>query len=127
MQINDTFLDLNSYNRLVIPTTNTHLLLAGRTGSGKTRATLFLIAKSILQNPDADFYFADFKNGSDYQFAINTGHLTDMQAAIDDACYALSSRQAGVPDRYPYVVILDEYPSFILNLDSKMKKEYQSK
>ena len=65
MKITDTFLDLSNLNRLVIPSTNTHLLVAGRTGSGKTRATLFLIAKSILQNPDADFYFADFKDGGD--------------------------------------------------------------
>lgn len=127
MQINDTFLDLSSYNRLVIPATNNHLLVAGRTGSGKTRATLFLIAKAILQNPDADFYFADFKNGGDYQFALNTGHLTDMGSAIDNALMVLQSRQAGLPDRYPYVTVLDEYPSFILSLDSKMKKEYQSK
>ena len=55
MLIEDTFIDLTNYNRIVIPSTNTHLLVAGRTGSGKSRATLFLIAKSILQNPDADF------------------------------------------------------------------------
>lgn len=127
MIINDTFLDLSNYNRLVIPSTNTHLLVAGRTGSGKTTSTLFLIAKALLQNPSADFYFSDFKNGGDYQFALNTGHLTDMQSAIDNAYYALSSRQAGLPDRYPYVVVLDEYPSFILGLDSKDKKKYQSK
>ena len=127
MQINDTFLDLSNMNRLVIPSTNTHLLVAGRTGSGKTRATLFLIAKAILQNPDADFYFADFKNGGDYLFALNTGHLTDMQTAIDNALMALQSRQAGLPDRYPYVAVLDEYPSFILSLESKDRKKYQSK
>ena len=127
MQINDTFLDLSNYNRLVIPSTNIHLLVAGRTGSGKTRATLFLIAKSILQNPDADFYFADFKNGGDYRFALNTGHLVDMQTAIDNACYVLSSRQAGLPDRYPYVAVLDEYPSIILSLENKDRKKYQSK
>ena len=94
MQINDTFLDLSNMNRLVIPSTNTHLLVAGRTGSGKTRATLFLIAKAILQNPDADFYFADFKNGGDYRFALNTGHLTDMQTAIDNALMVLQSKLA---------------------------------
>lgn len=127
MIINDTFLDLSNYNRLVIPSTNTHLLVAGRTGSGKTRSTLFLIAKAILQNPEVDFYFADFKNGGDYRFAIDTNHLTDMQSAIDDACYTLSSRQAGLPDRYPYITVLDEYPSFILSLDSKDRKKYQSK
>ncbi|MDY4454752.1 type IV secretory system conjugative DNA transfer family protein [Limosilactobacillus reuteri] len=127
MKINDTFLDLNNYNRLVIPSTNTHLLVAGRTGSGKTRATLFLIAKSILQNPDADFYFSDFKNGGDYHFALNTGHLTDMQTAINNACYVLSARQAGLPDRYPYIIVLDEYPSFILSLEAKDRKAYQAK
>ena len=127
MKITDTFLDLSNLNRLVIPSTNTHLLVAGRTGSGKTRATLFLIAKSILQNPDADFYFADFKDGGDYQFAINTGHLTDMRTAIDNALMVLQSRQAGLPDRYPYVVVLDEYPSFILSLENKDRKKYQAK
>ena len=127
MQIDDTFLDLSNLNRLVIPSTNIHLLIAGRTGSGKTRATLFLIAKSVLQNPNADFYFADFKSGGDYRFALNSGHLIDMQSAIDNACYALSARQAGLPDHYPYVVVLDEYPSFILSLDSKERKVYQSK
>lgn len=127
MKITDTFLDLSNLNRLVIPSTNIHLLVAGRTGSGKTRATLFLIAKSILQNPDADFYFADFKDGGDYQFAINTGHLTDMRTAIDNALMVLQSRQAGLPDRYPYVVVLDEYPSFILSLENKDRKKYQAK
>ena len=127
MKITDTFLDLSNLNRFVIPSTNTHLLVAGRTGSGKTRATLFLIAKSILQNPDADFYFADFKDGGDYQFAINTGHLTDMRTAIDNALMVLQSRQAGLPDRYPYVVVLDEYPSFILSLENKDRKKYQAK
>lgn len=127
MIINDTFLDLSNYNRLVIPTTNTHILVAGRSGSGKTRSTLFLIAKSLFQNPNIDFYFSDYKNGGDYHFALNTGHLTDMQSAIDNACYVLSARQAGLSDRYPYVVVLDEYPSFILSLDSKDRKEYQSK
>ncbi|MCI7517454.1 MAG: hypothetical protein MSE70_10545, partial [Streptococcus sp.] len=86
-----------------------------------------MIAKSILQNSDADFYFADFKNGGDYQFALNSGHLTDMQSAIDNACYALSARQAGLPDRYPYITVLDEYPSFILSLESKERKTYQFK
>lgn len=127
MEIDNTFLDLDSLNRLVIPSTNTHLLVAGRTGSGKTRATLFLIAKSVLQNPDANFYFADFKNGGDYQFALNTGHLTDMKTAIDDAFMVLQSRQAGLPDRYPYIIVLDEYPSFILSLEPKDRKVYQSK
>lgn len=127
MEIDNTFLDLDSLNRLVIPSTNTHLLVAGRTGSGKTRATLFLIAKSVLQNPDANFYFADFKNGGDYQFALNTGHLTDMKTAIDDALMVLQSRQAGLPDRYPYIIVLDEYPSFILSLEPKDRKVYQSK
>lgn len=128
MLIEDTFIDLTNYNRIVIPSTNIHLLVAGRTGSGKTRATLFLIAKSILQNPDADFYFADFKNGGDYQFALNTGHLTDMGSAIDNALMVLQSRQAGLPDRYPYVTVLDEYPSFILSLEeSKERKAFQSK
>lgn len=127
MIINDTFLDLSNYNRLVIPSTNTHLLVAGRTGSFKTRSTLFLIAKTILQNPNADFYFSDFKNGGDYKFALDSGHLTDMQSAIDNACYALSSRQAGLPDRYPYIIVLDEYPSFILSLEAKDRKTYQSK
>lgn len=127
MKISDTFLDLTNYNRLVIPSTNTHLLVAGRTGSFKTKSTLFLIAKSILQNPSADFYFSDFKNGGDYHFALNTGHLSDMQSAIDNACYALSARQAGLPDRYPYIVVLDEYPSFILSLEAKDRKAYQAK
>lgn len=127
MKIENTFLDLSNYNRLVIPSTNTHLLVAGRIGSFKTRSTLFLIAKTILQNPNADFYFSDFKNGGDYKFALDSGHLTDMQSAIDNACYALSSRQAGLPDRYPYIIVLDEYPSFILSLEAKDRKAYQSK
>ena len=127
MRIDDTFLDLSNFNRLVIPDTNTHILVAGRTGSGKTRATLFLIAKALLHNPSADFYFADFKNGGDYHFALNTGHLIDIYDAIDDAYYALSSRQAGLTDRRPYIIVLDEYPSFILSLDSKDRKKYQSK
>lgn len=125
MKIENTFLDLSNYNRLVIPSTNTHLLVAGRTGSFKTRSTLFLIAKTILQNPNADFYFSDFKNGGDYKFALDSGHLTDMQSAIDNACYALSSRQAGLPDRYPYIIVLDEYPSFILSLEAKDRKANQ--
>lgn len=73
------------------------------------------------------FYFADFKDGGDYQFAINTGHLTDMRTAIDNALMVLQSRQAGLPDRYPYVVVLDEYPSFILSLENKDRKKYQAK
>lgn len=127
MIVNDTFVDLDNFNRLVIPPTNTHILVAGRTGSGKTRATLFLIAKSLLQNPSVDFHFSDFKNGGDYNFAIPDGHLLNVDNTIDDALMMLKSRQAGLPDRYPYIAVLDEYPSFILSLESKMRKEYQSK
>lgn len=127
MEIDNTFLDLDSLNRLVIPSTNVHLLVAGRTGSGKTRATLFLVAKAFLQNPNVDFWFADFKNGGDYHFAMDSGHLLGIDDLIDGALMELKSRQAGLPDRYPYLIVLDEYPSFILSLEPKARKEYQSK
>ena len=102
-----------------------HLLIVGPTGSRKTTATRLLIGKLALQNSDVIFRFADFKNWGDYDFAKNK--LLDMQDAIDDGDMMLKTRQGWHHDIYePYFLILDEFPSFILSLDSKERKKYQS-
>lgn len=101
------------------------LLITGPTGSRKTTATRLLIGKLCLQIPSIEFEFADYKNWGDWDFAGSK--LKDMNDAIDDACMLLRTRQGWHHSIYdPYVLVLDEYPSFLLSLERKDMKKYQS-
>ena len=103
-----------------------HLLITGPTGSRKTTAARLLIGKICLQIPDVEFEFADFKNWGDWDFAKNK--LQDMNDAIDNASMRLKTRQGWHHSTYnPYVLVLDEYPSFLLSLEKNDMKKYQSK
>ena len=45
----------------ISPQTNSHILLSGMSGSGKSFAEFGLLTKLILTDPLGEFYFADYK------------------------------------------------------------------
>lgn len=120
---------LISENRMHVPidfNLTPHLLITGPTGSQKTTAVRLLVGKLCLQIPNIEFEFADFKNFGDWDFARLK--LQDMNDAIDDACMLLQTRQGWHRSLYdPYVLVLDEYPSFLLSLEKSDAKKYQAK
>lgn len=108
------------------PKTNSHTLLCGMSGSGKSYLENALLAKLALAEPDGEIYFADYKQ--DDSFAYLRG--CPRYCAYKNAFQALEivhghllARQSGSdPSRNPITIIWDEYMANALALISEDKK-----
>lgn len=108
--------------------TNSHLLLCGMSGSGKSYATNILFAK-ICNKGEAEHivYFADFKQ--DDQFAYLQGcpryyPYNSSIKALENVYEILHKRQSGEDkSRNPVTLIWDEYMANILAIQNISKKQ----
>lgn len=103
-----------------------HALITGSSGSGKSQALLFLIAKLLQVYFDIVLYVLDFKNSEDFSFLKGYAHYY-----AGDDCYSgvmeyyarfSEARKSGKSDRR-FLLIFDEYPAFINYMQMKDKRE----
>lgn len=108
------------------PKTNSHILLCGMSGSGKTYLENQILAKSALAEPDSDIFLADYKGEDALAYLRGCSRYffyRDTLQALDVVHGRLLARQSGSdPSRNPITIIWDEYMANALALISKDKK-----
>ena len=108
------------------PSTNSHIILCGLSGSGKSYAEQILIAKLALAEPDSEIYFADYKGDPSFAYLHNCSHYysyTDALSALNIVHKRLCDRQSGCDlTRNPVTLVYDEYMAQMLSLLSQDKK-----
>lgn len=110
--------------------TNSHILICGMSGSGKSYLTNQLFARLCSQGGEnAKVYFADFKQDDTFSYLRNCNRYYPYEKtteALNIVYDILHSRQSGKDtSRTPVTLIWDEYVANILSLISEDKKQAQ--
>lgn len=108
--------------------TNSHTLICGMSGSGKSFLTNILFARLCLENgSEGQVYFADFKQDDQFSHLRNCPRYYPYDKSIEalNTVYEiLNSRQSGKDEsRYPITLIWDEYMANILSIQNTDKKK----
>lgn len=107
--------------------TNSHILICGMSGSGKSYATNILFAKIVCENLQGRVYFADFKQDEQFVYLQKCPRYYPYDKsieALEEVYSILHNRQSGEDEtRYPVTLIWDEYMANILSLQSSDKKK----
>ncbi|MDR1688867.1 MAG: type IV secretory system conjugative DNA transfer family protein, partial [Clostridiales bacterium] len=107
-----------------LPTTNSHMIISGMSGSGKTFAQQQIFAK--LAKKGGLIYFADFKGDDSYKYLQGCPRYYFYNKTIN-ALYEVyahfQSRVSGSSERYPISLIWDEYVANMLALQGEDKKK----
>lgn len=108
--------------------TNSHTLICGMSGSGKSYLTNQFFARLCMQGgEDAKIYFADFKQDDTFAYLRKCPRYYAYDTSIDalDIVYnILHNRQSGKDvSRHPVTLIWDEYMANILALQGIDKKK----
>ena len=107
------------------PATNTQIVIAGMSGSGKTFCEMGYIAKLYAAQPNGEFWFADYKGDDTFAFLRECPRYRSYKDSIKalDAVYnRLNARLSGDDKtRYPITLVWDEYMANILSLQSEDK------
>lgn len=110
----------------ISPEHNSHILLTGMSGSGKSYGELIMFAKLVLATPDSECYFADYKQEDSFGFLRGCLRYFPYKRTIEalDIVYTiLQKRQSGEDkSRKPVTLIWDEYVANMLALLSEDKK-----
>ncbi len=127
--------DLSKWNALGVkepitidlsPKANTHILIAGLSGSGKSYLEQALVAKLVLQEKQGEFYWGDYKGEDDFSYLRECPRYfpyTHTLEALKIVHSRLMARQSGGDkSRNPITLIWDEYMAQILALLSTEKK-----
>lgn len=105
---------------------NSHILICGMSGSGKSFCEQILFAKLALCHPEGHFYFADFKQDDQFSYLRGSKRYYPYKESLDalDLVYEkMHRRQLGEEkDRFPVTFIWDEYMANMLALQSEDKK-----
>lgn len=108
--------------------TNSHILLCGMSGSGKSYHEHQLLAHLIRAECDCDgeYFFCDYKGDDSFIYLNGCAHYysyKDTLKALDMVHARLMARQSGEDtSRNPVTLIFDEYMAQVLNLLSEDKK-----
>lgn len=107
-----------------------HILIVGSSGSGKSKALVYLLGKLIQACPDIIIWLCDFKNSEDFSFLTDypryySGNncyqgITDYYKTFTEA------RSSGKAD-HRHLLIFDEYPGCILYYQGQDKREKTKK
>lgn len=108
--------------------TNSHTLLCGMSGSGKSFTTNILFAKTILaNNMQGKVYFADFKQDDQFAYLHECSRYYPYDRSLDalEIVYEIMhKRQLGEDkSREPITFIWDEYMANILSIQNTEKKK----
>lgn len=105
--------------------TNSHIMLCGMSGSGKSYATNLLFAK--IASKEGIIYFADFKQDDQFAYLRECPHYYPYDRTIEalEKVYTiLHERQSGQdPSRTPVTLFWDEYMANILAIQNINKKK----
>jgi energy-coupling factor transporter ATP-binding protein EcfA2 len=105
---------------------NSHILICGMSGSGKSYFENALFAKLIMTESGGEYHFADYKGDDSFAYLRKCpryyAYKNTLQAL--DAVYSrLNARQSGEDEsNHPITLIWDEYTSNILALTNEDKK-----
>lgn len=110
----------------ISPSENSHILLCGMSGSGKSYLEHQIITRLALAEPDGEIYFADYKGDSSFSYLQKYPKYTtyrDTLKFLDIVHSRLVARQSGEDtSRTPITLIWDEYMAEVLALISEDKK-----
>lgn len=103
-----------------------HVLITGASGSGKSKALLFLIGKILQSHSKIVLYICDFKNSDDFSFFQGYPYYFAgkqcYKGIMDYYTKFTEVREKGETGKR-YILICDEYPAFINYLQMKDKTE----
>ena len=108
---------------------NSHILICGMSGSGKSYFQTQIFARLIKAEKDGEFYFADYKLEDAFEQFRNTSRyfaFNDTLTALDTVYNRLNARLSNKDTtRNTVTLIWDEYIANILALISEDKKKAQ--
>ena len=108
-----------------------HAVIFGSTGSGKTYATKILLGRIAKYCPNSQFYVCDFKGDMDFSFLNGTDHyyrFLNCEKGFADFYDRFKQRQSGKDaHRNLLLLLVDEWASYILNLEKKKAEEEKRK
>lgn len=106
--------------------TNSHILIAGMSGSGKTYAEQEIFARFVSANAECEVYFADYKQDDSFMYLRNCPRYFGYRKTVEalDIVYdRLQKRQAGEDNtKHPIMLVWDEYVANMLALLNEDKK-----
>ena len=109
------------------PQNNSHILLCGMSGSGKSYLEQELLSRLSLAEPSGEIFFADYKGDDSFLHLRNCARYysyLDALCALDAVHSKLLVRQSGKDTtRNPVTLIFDEYMAAVLNLLAQDKKK----
>ncbi|WP_251445137.1 hypothetical protein [Vermiculatibacterium agrestimuris] len=112
----------------ISPSENSHILLCGMSGSGKSYMEHQLLARLIQAEQDrgGEYYFADYKGDDSFNYLCKCPRYytyKDTLTALDIVHSRMIARQSGEDaTRTPVTLVWDEYMAQALNLTSEDKK-----
>lgn len=110
------------------PKANSHVLLSGMSGSGKSYMEHQVLARLILAEKErnGEYFFADYKSDDTFSYLQDCPRYfsyKDTLQALNIVHSRLLARQSGEDSsRNPITLIFDEYVALVLNLISGDKK-----
>lgn len=109
------------------PGTNSHILLCGMSGSGKSYLEQSILCKLFLAESDGEIFFADYKSDDSFAHLRNCPRyyrFKDTLDALEIVYSRLQARQSGEDTtRHPITLVWDEYMAQVLSLLSEDKKK----
>lgn len=110
----------------ISPGINSHTILSGMSGGGKSFLEFQILARLGQGEPDGEFYFADYKQDDSFSCLRECPRYykyKDTLQALDIVYRRLQAHQSGEDtSRNPVTLIWDEYMAQVLSLISEDKK-----
>lgn len=112
----------------ILPGSNSHILLCGMSGAGKSFLEHQLLQRLILAEQDrgGEYYFADYKGDDSFSYLRDCPRYytyKDTLTALDIVHSRLIARQSGEDTtRNPVTLVWDEYMAQALNLMNEDRK-----
>ena len=114
----------------ISPSSNSHTLFCGMSGSGKSFATNQYMARLASSAPDSKLFFSDFKQDDTFFYLRDCSRYYAFEnslTALENVYSIMHKRQSGEDQsRNPITLIWDEYVANILYLQNKNKKQSEN-
>jgi hypothetical protein len=111
----------------ISPSTNSHMLISGMSGSGKTYAEQQIMARLTKAETHGEMIFADYKGDDTFAYLRESPRYYSFKnsyTALDTAYERLNARLSGEDTtRNPFTLVFDEYMASILALTNEDKKK----